>query len=265
MLQKIGEIIGIDRTDFIELVNETKQHEITRSWTAKGIEHHSRVPAKTYYPWLIERVRCGEKYIHFSSLEDLPVDATQDKESLENMGIKTGLIIPYATGGPDYGAICFGSHRKITWTEEHIQRLRLLGEVIVNAFRRQALKKAHGELEELVNEKTYEIKLTQKTSIRALAVLSEYYDFDTGEHLNRIQEYVRLIATELMSHSSYSKYLIERQGYINDIVLASVLHDIGKVAIPAEIFLCPVEIFEIQHLFCFSFYERFFQVEVCIR
>lgn len=71
----------------------------------------------------------------------------------------------------------------------------------------EALQQAHDKLEERVAEQTYEIQITQKTSIEALAVLAEYNDTDTGGHLNRIQEFVKLLVTSLRDNSIYSKYL----------------------------------------------------------
>ncbi len=101
------------------------------------------------------------------------------------------------------------------------------------------LRKSEIHLKELVDEKTREIQLTQRTSIQALATLAEYNDTDTGEHLNRIQRYVRLLATRLRVESPYSEYLGKKDTYIDELELASLLHDIGKVAIPKEILTKP--------------------------
>ena len=101
------------------------------------------------------------------------------------------------------------------------------------------LKNANENLEDRVGEQTREIKMTQKMSIESLAILAEYYDQDTGTHLDRIQRYVSLLTTDLRDYSLYSKYLQSQPAYINEIVMASVLHDIGKTAIPKEILAKP--------------------------
>lgn len=88
-------------------------------------------------------------------------------------------------------------------------------------------------------KETQEAQFTQKISIEALACLAESHDADTWNHLNRIQEYVRLLATELKERSSYSTYLTRKPGYIDELVLASLLHDIGKIVIPKEILAKP--------------------------
>ena len=38
VLQNIGEILGFDRTDFVQSIKETALIEITHSWTAEGVE-----------------------------------------------------------------------------------------------------------------------------------------------------------------------------------------------------------------------------------
>jgi len=158
VLQHIGEILAVDRTDFAQSVSETGQIEITHSWTVKGVEPYGRIITDVHYPWFTEKIREGENYIIFSSPDDLPKEAARDKESLKEMGIKSGLIIPYAVEGSFLGAIAFGNHRhyRHSWPEGYIHRLRLLGEVIFNALiRKEAdleLRNAFSEIQELKDQ-----------------------------------------------------------------------------------------------------------------
>jgi len=137
VLQRIGEILGVDRTDFVQLITETGQVEITHSWTVKGVERYDRIVTNEYYPWFTEKLINGEDVIF--ATDEIPSDAGKDKESLENMGIKSGMIIPYTVEGSFVCATAFGSHRdyRRSWPEGDIQRLRLLGEVIFNALLRK--------------------------------------------------------------------------------------------------------------------------------
>ncbi len=139
VIQNIGEILGVDRTDFVQMVRESGQTKITHSWTNQGIQPHARVLTKDYYPFLTKQMMSGKGYITFSSPDDLPKEAVKDKESLKTLGIKSGLIIPYRVEGKLVCAIAFGSHKRyrFSWPDEYIQRLRLLGEIISNAFLRQ--------------------------------------------------------------------------------------------------------------------------------
>lgn len=94
-------------------------------------------------------------------------------------------------------------------------------------------------LEKMVAEKTHEIQVTQEVSIQSLAILAENYDPDTGEHLKRIQNLTHVIASRLKESGPYSSYLAEKENYVDDIALASILHDIGKTSIPVEILSKP--------------------------
>lgn len=73
----------------------------------------------------------------------------------------------------------------------------------------------------------------QTTSIRALARLAEYRDQETGNHLYRICEYSALLAEEVYRRQPFQFHISE--SYVEDIRLSSMLHDIGKVAVPDSI------------------------------
>lgn len=74
-------------------------------------------------------------------------------------------------------------------------------------------------------------------TILGLAKLAEFRDTDTGEHLERIQEYTKALALKLANKQKYANYITTE--YIEDIYRSSVLHDIGKVGIPDSILLKP--------------------------
>jgi len=106
-------------------------------------------------------------------------------------------------------------------------------------FRRSEVLHQKELLEEMVTQRTEEIRLTQQTSIEALATLSEYHDTDTGDHIRRIRKYVQIMANYLKEHSDYADYLSQRPDYVEDLSLAAILHDIGKNAVPERILSKP--------------------------
>ncbi len=77
----------------------------------------------------------------------------------------------------------------------------------------------------------------QRAAILSLAKLTEYRDHETGRHLERIQEYSRLLALRLKDLKIGEDYL--NDDYIDALCLSSVLHDIGKVGVPDHILLKP--------------------------
>jgi putative two-component system response regulator len=73
--------------------------------------------------------------------------------------------------------------------------------------------------------------------IFSLAKLAESRDEDTGEHLERMREYSKLIAAELMTWPKFAD-VVDGQ-FVELIYLTSPLHDIGKVGVPDSILRKP--------------------------
>ena len=63
--------------------------------------------------------------------------------------------------------------------------------------------------------------------------LAEFRDEETAGHLERVQEYVRLLGEQLAKNEKCSAVLTPE--YIENLFLAAPLHDIGKVGIPDDI------------------------------
>ena len=89
-------------------------------------------------------------------------------------------------------------------------------------------------LEQRISDQSTELQRTQNAIVFGLAKLAERRDTDTGEHLDRIQKYVTILATDLSS-----QYPHLDKAAIRNLSFASSLHDIGKVGIPDSILLKP--------------------------
>ena len=88
-----------------------------------------------------------------------------------------------------------------------------------------------------INSYVQKISDTQMETIFSLAKLAQSRDDDTGKHLERVQQYCYVLTEKLSQDSPYSD-LIDFN-FINNIVNASALHDIGKVGISDLILLKP--------------------------
>ncbi|HEX5242504.1 MAG TPA: response regulator [Tepidisphaeraceae bacterium] len=78
---------------------------------------------------------------------------------------------------------------------------------------------------------------TRDMTIFALAKLAESRDSETGEHLERVQNYSRLLADHLLRTGKYPGEI--DPSFVKLIYETSPLHDIGKVAIPDCVLLKP--------------------------
>ncbi len=99
------------------------------------------------------------------------------------------------------------------------------------------LKRHKDQLEDLVAERTRELEQTQDITILTLATLAETRDPETGGHIRRTQNYVRLLANHLYPHTRFA--VLRETGMIELLYKSSPLHDVGKVGVPDHILLKP--------------------------
>jgi putative two-component system response regulator len=95
------------------------------------------------------------------------------------------------------------------------------------------LKNYRDHLEEVVKARTNELLLTQEVTIESLGTLAEYRDPETGGHIKRTQNYVRILADHLRHHPKYKSYLDD--GTIDLLYKSAPLHDVGKVGVSDKI------------------------------
>ena len=100
----------------------------------------------------------------------------------------------------------------------------------------EELKRYQLTLEERVLEQTKEIRRRAEEMIRmqedvieGMATLIESRDGNTGEHVRNTKNYVQMIVKRMQEKKMYSD-LIE-EDYVNKLINAASLHDIGKIKI----------------------------------
>lgn len=91
------------------------------------------------------------------------------------------------------------------------------------------LKRNRDNLKALVDERTKEILLTRAVMIETLGTLAEYRDPETGGHIKRTQNFVKVLAKELSRLDKYRDILTDE--YIELLYQSAPMHDIGKVGI----------------------------------
>lgn len=73
--------------------------------------------------------------------------------------------------------------------------------------------------------------------VMGFGILVDSRDENTGDHVQRTTAYVKLLARELRERGFFLDTLTNN--YIEDLVMAAPLHDIGKISIPDAILLKP--------------------------
>jgi len=103
--------------------------------------------------------------------------------------------------------------------------------------RRIEVERSNVSLSEEVRAKVLEISQSQLAAIFAMSKLAESRDPETGEHLERMREYCKLLSEQLSRMPKY-RPIIDR-AFVDNIYAASPLHDIGKVGIDDSVLLKP--------------------------
>jgi putative two-component system response regulator len=102
---------------------------------------------------------------------------------------------------------------------------------------RDFLKDKNAYLESEVVRRTREVGTIQDVTMVALGSLAETRDNETGNHIRRTQNYIKIIAERLRDHSRFAGQLTDRT--IELLYKSAPLHDIGKVGIPDSILKKP--------------------------
>ena len=82
-----------------------------------------------------------------------------------------------------------------------------------------------------------QLRKSQEATVVALADLAEFRDTDTGQHVLRVQMLADALANELKRMKVYCQDLTPQ--FMEMIGMASILHDVGKVATPDHILFKP--------------------------
>ncbi len=140
-------------------------------------------------------------------------------------GIRASITLPLQVAGEPVGVIFFSSRQKNVYSEKHLNFLKTLVNGIAVSFNQNIF----------INDLVF-------SSILALAKLAEARDEETGEHLDRMKLYSRLIAELLYENHIYPGEITPE--YFDKIERFSPLHDIGKVAVRDGILLKPGKLTE---------------------
>ncbi len=108
----------------------------------------------------------------------------------------------------------------------------------LNQQKSKASLQAHNlTLKTNLDDKVKEVCASQKATVVSLVELARSRDNDTGYHIERTQEYCKVLAEKLGRNDGYKEAIDD--DYLANIYQAAALHDIGKVAVPDNILLKP--------------------------
>lgn len=113
-------------------------------------------------------------------------------------------------------------------------------ELLRHRIRTQITLKSHREdLEQMVDQRTRMLSLTQNATIEIAGHIAEYRDPETGFHIQRTKGFVRCLAMGLAREKPGPGDPVINETYLELLTKSAPLHDIGKVGIPDSILMKP--------------------------
>jgi PAS domain S-box-containing protein len=156
-----------------------------------------RMTATEFFPWVQAKLQAKET-ICVPDTAMVPGEASRDRETWQQFGIKSTLGIPLsAGGGPVFGVLSFeATAKKRTWPEPLQKRLMLVAQIFANALERKHTERKLRESEERLslaassaNAGLWTLNI-QTGEIWATDKLRELLDLAAGEEIN----YEKLLA-----------------------------------------------------------------------
>jgi C4-dicarboxylate-specific signal transduction histidine kinase len=151
-LELIVLAMNIDRSTVVQFEQSERTFYVTHQWAREALyapERGRRVDDTSSYPWLAARVFSGEIAV-IPRLEDMPPEASKDRDSFRRDGNKSNVTIPLRIAGVVVGAVMFGTLlSERAWSQKEVQRLKLVAEIFGNALER---KRFEAEIHRLSEE-----------------------------------------------------------------------------------------------------------------
>jgi formate hydrogenlyase transcriptional activator len=152
-LRQILEFFQADRAGLLRTFPDRPAYQITHGVYSENVPPvpvGAELPG-SIYPWAYEKLTKRHEVLSFSKLEDLPPEAKVDRQTYAECGVRSALDVPIVTGGSATHVIVLNSTKnERVWPEDLLPRLRLLGEIFVNAIERKHMEEQlHARLQEI--------------------------------------------------------------------------------------------------------------------
>jgi PAS domain S-box-containing protein len=163
-MARIGAFLDIDRIGLFEMSDTRTEIALKHLWNAPGVMKPSPVVTTQDQPWWTKQVLQGEISLA-STLDDLPAEAASEKEYLRQRGVVSAASIPLNVGGEITGAISFITvNRQLTWTDDLIGQLRVVGDIFSNALKRKHAMENLRAAEAITRESEERFRLMANTA-----------------------------------------------------------------------------------------------------
>jgi signal transduction histidine kinase len=237
-LEHIVLAMDVDRSTVVQTDPADGLLYTTHQWAREGLstpDRGGKVVHDGSYPWLESRIFSGEVVV-IARLEDMPREASKDRESFRRDGNKSNVTIPLRIAGNIVGALLFGTLlSERLWSQKDIQRLKLVAEIFGNALER---KRVEAEVRRLSEE------LRQVSQVATMGELTASLAHELNQPLGAILNNARAARRLLASRTPD---LAEIDGALDDIIrddarAAEIVRDVRTMFRRGDAQMSPVDV-----------------------
>jgi len=185
-LKQILEFFQVERCGLIQILSDQASWQLTHAAFARGIQPPPLgvVFQASLFPYTYDKLTNKRQIHSLSKLDDLPAEASVDRQTNLEWGIQSCLYIPIMISDRVVRIIAIDSvTAEHVWPKELIPRLRLVGEIFADA-----LERTHIRLQ--IEERLQFEKLLAELSGRFVNIPSTHVDLEINEALRIICEHL---------------------------------------------------------------------------
>ncbi len=185
-LKEIGILSQASRS-YVFLFNDdgitmSNTHEWCNIGVSPQIEELKDIPMQIF-PWSIKKLKNSE-ILNIEDVEDLPPEASAEKEEFLRENIKSLIFLPLNIGEKTSGFIGFDNVKESEkWSEDDLNILRISSDIIGNALKRTKteleLEELNNKLKIIVKERTQKIQEYESEKTAILESLLELIVYQT--------------------------------------------------------------------------------------
>lgn len=236
-LRRIVDALGVDRSTLSIVLGDGDWLETYQSSAVEGVARVPKGVLPLALPWALARARAGLPIV-FERLEDLPEDASIEREWYGRHGLRSHVGLPVIVAGELFAILGFGTLRsERAWPGELLDRLKVVADIFGSALAR---KRAHEDVERalgferllvdisasLVTQRSGDIDSALR---RALRAIGEFLAVDRAMLWTRSPSGARFHAT----HAWTCEGVASPPAAIDEAILPTVFRPVANGAVVA--------------------------------
>ena len=234
ILGKLAQAVSVNRCYIFEFKKNYKVMNNTYTWCSVNQAFREKEKLQNInseiFNWWINKLRKREIII-INDITVLPNKVNSQKNILKLEGIKALLVIPLYNDVKLVGFLGFEDTEKTRdWSKENIKLLEIVGDMIIRYWQRKKQERQLFKTNKILEESIDSI-------VSTLSYVTGIRDPYTADHEKRVAILAETIAQKLNLSPARCK----------TIRIASLLHDIGKIKIPAELLTNPGNLTELEY------------------